>query len=59
MKNNTIFNFVKTAHQLATKIVKNYSSKFTKHTFTQPQLPTLNLLRLKLGLTWGCLIDAR
>jgi len=52
MKNNSIINFVKTAHQLATKIVKNYSSKFSKHTFTQPQLVTLNLLRLKLRLTY-------
>jgi hypothetical protein len=37
--------------------VPPYSSKFSKHTFTQPQLVVLYCLKLKLGVTYRERID--
>jgi len=43
--------------QLATEQVPPYRSKFSKHTFTQPQLVTLYCLKLKLGVSYRELVD--
>jgi IS5 family transposase len=43
--------------ELATQQVPPYSSKFSKHTSTQPQLIVLYCLKLKLGVTYRELID--
>ncbi len=45
-----------TCMQLATPQVPPYSSKFSKRTFTQPQLMTLYCLKIKLGVTYRDLI---
>jgi hypothetical protein len=37
---------------LATRQVPPYSSKFSKHTFTQPQLVVLYCLKIELGVTY-------
>jgi IS5 family transposase len=42
---------------LATRQVLPYSSKFSKRTFTQPQLVALYCLKIKLGTTYRELID--
>jgi len=43
--------------QLASRQVPRYSSKFSKHTFAQPQLVALYCLKIKLGVTYRELID--
>jgi IS5 family transposase len=43
--------------ELATQQVPLYRSKFSKHTFTQPQLIVLYCLKLKLGVTYRERID--
>jgi hypothetical protein len=42
---------------LATRQVPPYSSPFSKHTFTQPQLVVLYCLKIELGVTYRELID--
>lgn len=58
MKNSSqLLQFTEACMQLATEQVPLYSSKFSKRTFTQPQLLTLYCLKLKLGATYRELID--
>jgi IS5 family transposase len=52
-----LLKFTQVCMQLATEQVPPYSSKFSKHTFTQPQLVTLYCLKLKLRATYRELID--
>jgi IS5 family transposase len=52
-----LLKFTQVCMQLATEQVPPYSSKFSKHTFTQPQLVVLYCLKLKLGVTYRELID--
>jgi len=58
MKNpSQLLNFTQVCMHLATQQVPLYSSRFSKHTFTQPQLVALYCLKLKLGVTYRELID--
>lgn len=58
MKNpSQLLKFTEVCMQLATAQVPLYSSKFSKHTFTQPQLVVLYGLKIKLGVTYRELID--
>ena len=58
MKNSSqLLKFSEACMRLATQQVSLYSSKFSKHTFTQPQLVTLYCLKIKLGTTYRELID--
>ncbi|MGQ9733300.1 MAG: IS5 family transposase, partial [Candidatus Zipacnadales bacterium] len=58
MKNSSqLLKFTQACMRLATEQVPPYSSKFSKRTFTQPQLLTLYCLKLKLGVTYRDLID--
>jgi IS5 family transposase len=50
MKN--IQEFIGMAHNLAQRAVPKYSSKYSRKEFTQPQLITLNLLRIKCDWTY-------
>ena len=43
--------------QLATAQIRPYSSKFSPHTYTQPQLAVLYCLKLKLGTSYRDLSD--
>jgi hypothetical protein len=49
--------FIQICMQLATQHVPPYSSRFSKHAFTQPQLVVLYCPKLKLGITYRELID--
>jgi IS5 family transposase len=58
MKNSSqLLQFTEACMRLATQRVPPYSSKFSKHTFTQPQLVVLYCLKIKLGVTYRELID--
>ena len=58
MKNpSQLLKFTEACMALATRQVPPYSSKFSKHTFTQPHLVVLYCLELKLGVTYRELID--
>jgi IS5 family transposase len=58
MKNSSqLLQFTEACMALATRQVPPYSSKFSKHTFTQPQLVVLSCLKIKLGVTYRELID--
>lgn len=52
-----LLKFTQICMNLATEQVPPYSSKFSKHTFTQPQLVVLYCLKIKLGVTYRELID--
>jgi IS5 family transposase len=56
-KPSQLLQFTRTCLQLATQHLPPYSSKFSKRTFTQPQLVTLYCLKLKLRATYRELID--
>jgi len=49
--------FTQMCMRLATQQVPLYRSRFSKHTFTQPQLIVLYCLKLKLGVSYRDLID--
>lgn len=52
MKNpSQLLKFTQICMQLAREQVLPYSSPFSKHTFTQPQLVVLYCLKIKLGAT--------
>jgi len=58
MKNpSQLLQFTRMCMQLATQQVPLYSSRFSKHTFTQPQLVALYCLKLKLGVSYRELGD--
>jgi len=58
MKNSSqLLQFTEACMALATRQVPPYSSKFSKRTFTQPQLMTLYCLKIKLGVTYRELVD--
>ncbi len=58
MKNSSqLLKFTELCMRLASQQVPHYSSKFSKHTFTQPQLITLYCLKIKLGTPYRELID--
>ena len=58
MKNSSqLLKFTQVCRHLATEQVPLYSSKFSKHTFTQPQLVVLYCLKIKLGVTYRELGD--
>lgn len=58
MKNSSqLLKFTEACPRLATPQVPLYSSKFSKHTFTQPQLVVLYCLKVKLGTTYRELVD--
>jgi len=52
-----LLQFTEMCLRLATERVPPYRSRFSKHTFTQPQLITLYCLKLKLGVSYRELID--
>ena len=52
-----LLKFTRRCLELATKYPPPYSSKFSKRTFTQPQLITLYCLKLKLRATYRELVD--
>ena len=52
-----LLKFTRICIGLATQQVPPYSSKSSKHTFTQPQLITLYCLKLKLRVTYRELVD--
>ncbi len=52
-----LLQFTQKCLELATEHVPPYSSRFSKRTFTQPQLITLYCLKLKLGVSYRELID--
>ena len=56
-KPSQLLKFTRICLHLATERVPPYSSKFSKHIFTQPQLITLYCLKLKLRATYRELID--
>ena len=56
-KPSQLLQFTRTCLHLAPQQLPPYSSKFSKHTFTQPQLVTLYCLKLKLRATYRELID--
>ena len=58
MKNpSQLLQFTRMCMQRATERVPPYRSKFSKHTFTQPQRIALYCLKLKLGVPYRELID--
>ena len=58
MKNSSqLLKFTEVCMRLATEQVPPYSSRFSKHTFTQPQLVGLYCLKIKLGVTYRELGD--
>jgi hypothetical protein len=58
MKNSSqLLQFTEACMRLTTQRVPPYSSKFSKHTFTQPQLVVLYCLKIKLGVTYRELVD--
>jgi hypothetical protein len=52
-----LLKFIQICMQLATQHVPPYSSRFSKHTSTQPQLVVLYCLKVKLVVTYRELID--
>lgn len=53
MKNSSqLQKFTEACMRLATQQVPLFSCKFSKHTFTQPQLVVLYCLKIKLGVTY-------
>jgi len=58
MKNpSQLLKFTEAYMALASRQVPPYSSRFSKHTFTQPQLVVLYCLKIELGVTYRELID--
>jgi hypothetical protein len=58
MKNSSqLLKFSEACMRLATQQVPLFSCKFSKHTFTQPQLVVLYCLKIKLGVTYRELGD--
>lgn len=51
-KESCLLKFTRTCLSLARQVVPGYRSKFSKHTFTQPQHVVLNCLKIKLNLTY-------
>jgi len=56
-KPSQLLKFTRICMHLATEHLPPYSSKFSKHIFTQPQLVTLYCLKLKLRATYRELIN--
>ncbi len=56
-KQSQLFQFTQMCMRLASEQVPSYSCKFSKRTFTQPQLVALYCLKIKLGVTYRDLVD--
>lgn len=52
-----LYEFTRVCLHLASQHVPPHFSKFSKHTFTQPQLVVLVCLKLKLGVTYREPVD--
>jgi IS5 family transposase len=50
--NNALLSFVREAHSIVSKRLDDYSCKYSKKVFTQPQLVVLNLLRIREEWTY-------
>ena len=49
---NSLVEFVRKAHSIVQKYVDRYTSKYSKKTYTQPQLVVLNLLKVREDWTY-------
>jgi hypothetical protein len=56
-KESRFLKFTRTCLHLARQAIPDSRSKFSKHTFTQPQHIALNALRVKLNLPYRDFVD--
>jgi IS5 family transposase len=56
-KESRLLKFTKICFHLARQAIPEYRSKFSKHTFTQPQHIVLNALRIRLNLSYRDFVD--
>jgi IS5 family transposase len=56
-KESRLLKFTRICFHLARQAIPDYRSKFSKHTFTQPQHLALNCLRIRLNLPYREFVD--
>lgn len=57
IKSSRIIKFIRTAYKVARRCIETYSSKFSKHKFTQPQHLSLLCLKQRLRLRYREFVD--